>query len=176
MPLRQATSVSSVSESTDSSPQTHQATVPVDILGSSYHHGAMAQQEQHVAVTRSLSAHSSNSSMRSPRVTRFAEATTVISPIDGPDPEKSPFYPPPPPQQHHVSDVGFGYVSEQHPTQFAMAPLTPASPLKSALKTPGTGKLNPLSPTFREEVMLEKEEKKTERENARDLVSLQLLL
>ena len=49
-------------------------------------------------------------------------------------------------------------------------PLTPASPLKSALKVPGTpGRLNPLSPTFKEEQVLEKQEESTEKANAKDL-------
>lgn len=52
-------------------------------------------------------------------------------------------------------------------------PLTPGSPLKSALKVPGTPArfANPLSPTFHEEQVLEKHEASTEKENARDLVS-----
>lgn len=53
--------------------------------------------------------------------------------------------------------------------------MTPASPLKSAMKVPGTpGRRidNPLSPTFREEQILEKHENMTDKENARDLVSL----
>jgi hypothetical protein len=76
--------------------------------------------------------------------------------------------------QHHVSDVGFGYVAENDASVHAsQPPLTPASPLKSALKTPGTARtLNPLSPTFHQEVNLEKHEKTTEKENARDLVSV----
>jgi hypothetical protein len=53
--------------------------------------------------------------------------------------------------------------------------MTPAlaSPLRSGLKVPNTAKsLNPLSPTFREEYMLEKQEKEAEKENARDLVRI----
>lgn len=123
------------------------------------------------------SSDSSSSDFRSPRTARFAEATTVISPIDpSQDPARSPFADPPSSMekepQHHVSDVGFGYVADNDPARHAAynPPLTPGSPLKSALKTPGTARtLNPFSPTFREEVMLEKEEKKTQRENARDL-------
>jgi hypothetical protein len=77
------------------------------------------------------------------------------------------------------SDVGFGYIgdSEQPRTQFATirSDTNPATgqPLKSALKTPGTASrlLNPLSPTFREEVSLEKQEEKTDKEQAHDLVS-----
>ena len=50
--------------------------------------------------------------------------------------------------------------------------MTPNSPLKSALKVPGTtGRLNPLSPTFKEEQILEKHETRTEKQNAKDLVN-----
>ena len=74
------------------------------------------------------------------------------------------------------SDVGFGYVSDNMPSKHASyagveMPQTPASPLKSALRVPGTpGRLNPLSPTFREEEVLEKQELKADKENAKDLV------
>jgi hypothetical protein len=80
-----------------------------------------------------------------------------------------------PESQPHVTDVGFGYVAENDASiHVSHPPLTPASPLRSALKSPGTARtLNPLSPTFREEVNLEKQEKKTEKENARDLVSIE---
>lgn len=46
--------------------------------------------------------------------------------------------------------------------------------MKSALKPPGTpGRfLDPRSPTFKEEVVLENEEEKTEKQNAADVVSL----
>lgn len=121
------------------------------------------------------SSSSSASDFKSPRTARFAEATTVISPIDPSDGGRSPFADPPASvmkeAQHHVSDVGFGYVADSDPSRYAHQPMTPASPLKSALKTPGTARtLNPFSPTFREEVRLEKEEVKTARENKRDLV------
>jgi hypothetical protein len=56
-------------------------------------------------------------------------------------------------------------------------PMTPRSPLKSAMKVPGTpGRAlqNPMSPTFLEEQVLEKREKMTEKEQARDLVSRRL--
>jgi hypothetical protein len=74
------------------------------------------------------------------------------------------------------SDVGFGYISnetvEQHVTIRSDPNGQAGAPLKSALKTPGTpGRLlNPLSPTFREEQVLEKEEQKTEVSQAKDLV------
>ncbi|PSE33093.1 hypothetical protein C7G84_19330, partial [Acinetobacter baumannii] len=50
--------------------------------------------------------------------------------------------------------------------------MTPASPLKSAMRVPGTPARkieNPLSPTFREEEILEKREKDTDKEQANDL-------
>ena len=53
--------------------------------------------------------------------------------------------------------------------------MAPKSPLKSAMKVPGTpGRTmtNPLSPTFREEERYEKQELKTDKEQARDLVGL----
>lgn len=51
--------------------------------------------------------------------------------------------------------------------------MTPKTPLKSAMKVPGTpGRQfnNPLSPTFREEDVLEKREGHTDKEQARDVV------
>lgn len=51
--------------------------------------------------------------------------------------------------------------------------MTPKTPLKSAMKVPGTPARpfdNPLSPTFREEDILEKRELSTEKEQARDVV------
>lgn len=80
--------------------------------------------------------------------------------------------------QPQPSDVGFGYMADnQHSKHSSYAgvevPLTPASPLKSALKPPNTPArfLNPLSPTFKEEEDLEKQELKTDKANAADLVS-----
>lgn len=79
------------------------------------------------------------------------------------------------------SDVGFGYVADNDPSRNATYPVEqeanynpPKSPLKSAMKVPGTpGRmLNPLSPTFREEQILEKHEDSTEKENAKDLASV----
>lgn len=75
------------------------------------------------------------------------------------------------------SDVGFGYISDNNPVEqhATLRPNTngPASPpLRSALKTPGTSTrfLNPLSPTFREEAVLEKQESHTDKQQAKDLV------
>ena len=128
---------------------------------------------------------SSSSSLKTTRTARFAEATSINSPVSGPDEKKSPFADPPemaaPPAQ--PSDVGFGYISHAPVEQQATlhksttnGPLSP--PLKSALKTPGTpGRmLNPLSPTFREEQILEKHEEETEKEQAKDLVGISLSL
>lgn len=76
------------------------------------------------------------------------------------------------------SDFGFGYISDNNTVeQHATVPTNlnaGGQPLKSAMKTPGTQArfLNPLSPTFREEQMLEKQEEDTEKEQAKDLVSV----
>jgi hypothetical protein len=70
------------------------------------------------------------------------------------------------------SDIGFGYISTSD--EHVEVPMTPASPLKSAMKMPGASSRwveNPLSPTFREEQVLEKNEQLTEKEQAKDLVS-----
>jgi hypothetical protein len=75
--------------------------------------------------------------------------------------------------QAQPSDIGFGYISSNEPSRHVEVPMTPASPLKSAMKMPGTpGRKidNPLSPTFREEQVLEKYEADTEQEQTKDLV------
>ena len=78
--------------------------------------------------------------------------------------------------QAQPSDVGFGYMADDQASKHnsyagVEMPVTPNSPLKSALKPPGTpGRLNPLSPTFREEQILEEKEEHTEKQNAKDLV------
>ncbi|RAL15671.1 uncharacterized protein BO97DRAFT_432205 [Aspergillus homomorphus CBS 101889] len=126
-----------------------------------------------VAVQERNSSESSISSLKHSRVTRFAEADTIHSPPSAVGLERSPFADPPegsrtPPD---VSDVGFGYVAASDPAQHTSHHDVPTPGLKSALKVPGTpGRtLNPLSPTFREEFYVEKQEKVTEKENARDL-------
>ncbi|KAL8713507.1 MAG: hypothetical protein Q9220_002369 [cf. Caloplaca sp. 1 TL-2023] len=133
--------------------------------------------------TRTSSSSSSGLSLKTPRTARFAEATSVNSPIDPTTTGRSPFADPPARTNHLMpqpqpSDVGFGYVADNQPSKHSSfvgveVPLTPASPLKSALKPPGTpGRLlNPLSPTFKEEQILEKHEESTDKENARDLKS-----
>lgn len=80
--------------------------------------------------------------------------------------------------QSQPSDIGFGYISQNDPSRHSQGvpveiPATPGSPLKSAMRVPGTpGRRidNPLSPTFREEQVLEKHEELTEKEQAKDLV------
>jgi hypothetical protein len=109
-------------------------------------------------------------SLRSPRTARFAEATAVHSPIE---PLSNHFM-----AQPQVSDVGFGYVGNKH--ESVEMPNTdhndyPAmkTPLKSAMKTPGAAPRdfgNMLSPTFKEEEQLEKNQAHTDKEQARDLV------
>ncbi len=131
---------------------------------------------------RTSSSSSSGLSIKTPRTARFAEATSVNSPIGPSTAGRSPFANPPPTTQHLMpqpqpSDVGFGYMAENQASKHSSyagveVPLTPNSPLKSALKPPGTpGRLaNPLSPTFQEEQILEKHEAHAEKENAKDLV------
>ncbi|KAF7620146.1 hamH [Aspergillus flavus] len=132
----------------------------------------MAPTQQPTVEERS-SSDTTASSIKSPRMARFVEATTVQSPTGPADTSRSPFADPPGQSQTHpdVSDVGFGYVAANDSVQHVSYHQLPVSPLKSALKVPGTpGRtLNPLSPTFREEFYVEKEEKSAEKENARDL-------
>ena len=139
------------------------------------------KETQELERARTSSNSSIGLSLKTPRATRFAEATSVNSPI-GPT-TRSPFADPPIQSNHLMpqpqpSDVGFGYMADnQHSKHSSYAgvevPLTPASPLKSALKPPNTPArfLNPLSPTFKEEEDLEKQELKTDKANAADLVS-----
>lgn len=131
---------------------------------------------------RTSSSSSLGLAIKTPRAARFAEATSVNSPV-GPI-TRSPFAGPPLQTQYLMpqpqpSDVGFGYMSDNQPSKHSSyagveVPLTPASPLKSALKPPGTPArfMNPLSPTFKEEEDLEKQELKTDKANAADLVNL----
>ena len=134
---------------------------------------------QVTVLSRSSTSSSSGLSIQTPRTARFAEATSVNSPINPSQVGRNPFVDPPTTRhvmaQPQPSDVGFGYLSESNAgnhSSYAEVPITPASPLKSALKIPGTpGRLNPLSPTFKEEQALEEEEEKTEKANAKDLVS-----
>lgn len=134
-----------------------------------------------LAPTRSSSAGSNSttesSSVKQPRTPRFAEATTVYSPVEQ---TTMPFSERSQPAQSQPADVGFGYInndggSDQPREAVINMPMTPKSPpLKSAMKVPGTPARkfdNPLSPTFREEDILEKRELDTEKEQARDVVS-----
>ena len=136
------------------------------------------------APMRSSRSSSASSSSSKPRQARFAEATSVNSPVDPAD-HRSPFADPPSASSQNAkpSDVGFGYISSDPVEQHATVPNNQVNgpgtaPLKSALKVPGTpGRhLNPMSPTFREEQLLEKQEEETEIEQAKDLVSHVYLL
>jgi hypothetical protein len=130
-----------------------------------------------VTVEKRSSRDSLAPSLKTPRTARFAEATSVYSPIDA----RSPFADPPLNHyrpQPQVSDVGFGYVQSvemEETDKKYLPPPTPMTPLKSALKSPGAPPRTPgaetmiLSPTFREEQMLEKREESTEKEQAQDL-------
>lgn len=114
---------------------------------------------------------------KTPRTARFAEATSVYSPVDGPRFDYPTNHYKPQPQ---VSDVGLSYVSAVEMEETDKKYLPPPTPrtqgaLKSALKSPGAPPRTPgaasiLSPTFREEQILEKHEESTEKEQAKDLV------
>lgn len=129
---------------------------------------------------------SSAPSLKSPRSARFTEETDIISPIEPSERSRAPWSN----QQHSDSsvhlapqpqpaDVGFGYIgnraSDHLNTTVVDMPLTPRSPLKSALKSPGAPPRqipdqNPLSPTWMEEDLLEREEEKTEVQQQKDVV------
>ena len=129
---------------------------------------------------RSRTSSASSLSLKPPRTPRFAEATAVYSPIETYNGQNfssrmmTNHYS----SQPQVSDVGFGYIDDNSAMKNASYPSVPVddgpkSPLRSALRVPGTPgrKLeNPLSPTFKEEQILEKEEEKTDKANAADLV------
>lgn len=134
-----------------------------------------------------MSSKSSSASLKSPRAARFAEDTAVISPIEPSGQRKAPWAHDAPSSTHlapqpQPADVGFGYIGDRasaHSSKIAAAvdvPMTPRSPLKSALKSPGAPprmipSQNPLSPTWQEEDMLDKEEDKTEKQQQKDVVS-----
>jgi hypothetical protein len=128
-----------------------------------------------VTIERRTSKDSLAPSVKTPRIARFAEATSVYSPIDA----RSPFADPPTTHyapQPQVSDVGFGYVQSvemEETDKKYLPPPTPKTPLRSAMKSPGapprTAETMILSPTFREEQILEKREEMTEKEQAKDL-------
>ena len=158
-------------DSRDHSPQTYDPVVPADLTRSSYH-SAMGSPPHHTVRETRSGSDTSNASLKSPRTARFAEATSIHSPIDRTEAGRSPFADPPNTHaQGNVADVGFGYVAANDPAR-RVDDQVPMSPFRPDLKMPQTAKsLNPLSPTFREEYILEKQEKKAEVENARDLVS-----
>ncbi|ORY62336.1 uncharacterized protein BCR38DRAFT_346309 [Pseudomassariella vexata] len=116
---------------------------------------------------------STSSSLKPPRTPRFAEATTVYSPVEG----RGPFADERSEMAHsQPADVGFGYIgnNEGSNRESVNMPMTPKSPLKSAMRVPGTPARkfeNPMSPTFREEDILDKREKATEKEQEKDLTT-----
>ncbi|KAK7970762.1 hypothetical protein PG996_000808 [Apiospora saccharicola] len=118
--------------------------------------------------TSSQGSSSSSSSLKQLRTPRFAEATSIHSPVDG----RGPFADPQEATHAQPADVGFGYIGENTATKESSNPTVPMTPLKSAMKVPGTPARrieNPLSPTFREEEILGKREQDTEKEQAKDL-------
>jgi hypothetical protein len=144
-----------------------------------------------VIITRERSPTLDSITLKTPRTARFAEATAVHSPID-PSQNSNPFVDPPTNHykaQPQIADIGFGYLGKgshesvemEEPDSRYLPPPTPRgmggglrSPgLKSAMKSPGAAPRNleaVLSPTFREEQILEKTELDTEKEQAHDLV------
>jgi len=144
-----------------------------------------------ISTSRPRSTSGDSTSNKTPRTARFAEATTVYSPIEPTQKSKDPFSDPPTNHyqaQPQPADVGFGYLSRPNHESVEMEetdrkylpPPTPRSPLKSplksALKSPGALPKDPLSairsPTFQEEQNLEKAERDTDKEQVRDLVRL----
>ncbi|KAF1824277.1 uncharacterized protein K489DRAFT_316866 [Dissoconium aciculare CBS 342.82] len=138
--------------------------------------------------TSSTQSHIKAPSLKSPRTARFAEATAVHSPIE-PSPAALPFGREKTVHlmaQPQVSDVGFGYVNkhesvempdtEYRPPVVARALRSPTMPLKSAMKTPGAPPRDfgeaILSPTFKEEQIVEKTEKFTENQQVKDVVCI----
>ncbi|KAI9808238.1 MAG: hypothetical protein M1825_004695 [Sarcosagium campestre] len=169
--------------------QSHDPVSPTDFTGAPPRAPHTASDDRKITTITTRSRTSSNSSttlsLKPPRTPRFAEATAVNSPIEPSESRRNPFADPPkmttkPETAAQPSDVGFGYMADNDASQHATHPQTasvddadiPKSPLKSAMKVPGTpGRRieNPLSPTFKEEQMLEKQEESTEKVQAQDL-------
>ncbi|RKU40573.1 hypothetical protein DL546_001759 [Coniochaeta pulveracea] len=117
--------------------------------------------------TASTDSSSTSSSLKPPRTPRFAEDTAVHSPVEH---RNMPFSEKSEGPQAQVSDLGFGYINDAR--ESAAMPASPRSPLKSAMRFPGSPRTmngNLLSPTFREEQILDRREEVTEKEQARDL-------
>ncbi|KAJ5752446.1 hypothetical protein N7520_009363 [Penicillium odoratum] len=160
--------MSTSGDSSHDSPHTYDPVVPHDITRASYHSamGAPTGFTMETKETRTLE--SSGASMKSPRTARFAEATTIYSPVERSD--KSPFADTVEQAPQGVADTGFGYVSNNNPVQHVDDSMPPMSPWRADLKVPKSARtLNPMSPTFREEYFLEKGEATAEKENARDV-------
>lgn len=128
-----------------------------------------------VTIERRSSEHSVNT--KASRPARFAEATSVHSPVEPPR------IPLPVPTNHYkpqpqVADIGFGYmqsVEMEETDRKYLPPPAPMTPLKSAMKSPGAPPRTPggaasiMSPTFMQEQALEKREVKAEKEQANDM-------
>jgi len=131
---------------------------------------------------RTLS-HDSSLSISTPRTPRFAEATSIVSPIEAPGigtfgfgrPLTNHFVPQKQPADGNEKPASVEMEETDSSRQAAdrVMPATPltSQPLKSALKTPTTAKQQVFSPTFHEEELLEKREAHTDKEQAKDLVS-----
>ncbi|KAJ5936356.1 hypothetical protein N7454_004991, partial [Penicillium verhagenii] len=156
-------------------PHTYDPVVPHDLTRASYHSGMgdHSIMGAHTGFTstetkETRTSEGSGASLKSPRTARFAEATTIYSPVE--QNGKSPFADTVEQAPLGVADTGFGYVANNNPAQRADDSMPPMSPWRPDLKVPKSAKtLNPLSPTFREEYFLEKGEARAEVENARDV-------
>ncbi|KAJ5286820.1 hypothetical protein N7478_002506 [Penicillium angulare] len=155
-------------DSSNGSPRTYEPVVSHDFTRASYHSGMGPIKDHTVTQTKETrSSESSGASLKSPRTARFAEATTIYSPVErsGPNPFAGPDK-----VSQGVADTGFGYVAVNTPARPTDDSMPPMSPWRADLKVPKSAmSLNPLSPTFREEYYLEKGEKHAEKENARDV-------
>ncbi|KAI9370492.1 hypothetical protein BJX61DRAFT_548879 [Aspergillus egyptiacus] len=140
--------MSTTSDSLNNSPQTYEPTSPREFVTGN-NQRSMASTTQHtVAGDQKGFSEPTVAPVKSPRSARFAEATAIHSPTTAEN-NRSPFADLPSQSQNtpNVSDVGFGYVNAQEPAQHMSHHAPPTSPLKSALKVPGTPArtLNPLT-------------------------------
>ncbi|KAH8595422.1 hypothetical protein B0O99DRAFT_652199 [Bisporella sp. PMI_857] len=111
----------------------------------------------------------SATSLKVPHILRFAEAISVYFPIEANEDYRSLFTDSPFKIQFYMAqaqllDIGFDYISSNGPARYHST--------MRASGTPGRKIDNLLSPTFREEQLLEKYEQGTEKEQAKDLVKI----
>ena len=127
----------------------------------------------------------SNLSLNGPRAPKFAEATTVHSPVEinqnhrplfaDPHPENTSYYIP----QAQPPGTSFYHIYSNSPSQHHVEmPIAPAPLLSSNItehKPPRQNIDSPLSRTLRGKQLLEKYEQGTEKEQAKDLVRVDIV-